>query len=123
MGADLIAKIAEHGTLGVFLAIAMVIGLKLYQALERERQGRLTDAQKSIVDQAAIAASHLIRAERMVEACTAAITAQTHVTEGHRTGLNELHDALREYVDEMRTYSNNVEKALSEFRVRMDQRR
>jgi hypothetical protein len=91
MGPDLIGKLAEHGTLGVLLGIAFWVILKLYQANERAH----AKAEE-------VAASHLEKATRMVEACTIAITQQTSVTEGHKASIAELHETMKEYVDEAR---------------------
>lgn len=108
--ADLIGRIAEHGVLGLFLAIACIVIYKLDQRRTEERNERLASE-----------AQHLVRIERMVDACTAAITAQTHITEGHRTGLKELQDTFKEYVDEHRDSNDEIRQALTEIKARLGQ--
>lgn len=113
MPTDLASKLAEHGITGLLLAIALYVILKLYQANEKAHVDRITDAkafreeQKLLAaahleEQQVLAATHLEKSTRMVEACTAAITAQVHVTDGYTKGLRELHETMEEYVDEAR---------------------
>lgn len=102
MPADLISKIAEHGTLGVALGISLWVIWKLFSALQQSNESRLVDQGLFRDKLEAVSTSHLAQSLRMVEACTAAIIAQTHVTEGHKASLSELHETFKEYVDEAR---------------------
>jgi len=117
--AELIGRVAEHGVLGLFLAIACIVIYKLDQSRTKERAERLAAETQARADASQIAAQHLARVERLVDACTAAITAQTHVTEGHRTGLKELQDTFKEYVDEHRESNEEVRRVLAEVGVRL----
>jgi len=123
MGPDLIAKVAEHGILGLLLAVSCFVIYRLDRSREIERKERL-EAEKQIREkQEQTAAANLAQVKQLVEACTAAITAQTHVTEGHREDFRELQGTFKEYVDEVRGGDTEIRQALNEIRLQLVPRR
>jgi hypothetical protein len=99
---DLIARVAEHGILGLGLAIAIWALWKRDQAFIASQNARLADANAYRERQEQLSKENASEVKRLTEACTTAITAQTHVTESYRTSLGELHETFKEYVDEAR---------------------
>lgn len=100
--ADAIGKLAEHGTLGLLLGVALWVIYKLYSTNQASNAARVAAADSFLEKQERSSAASLEKATRMVEACTAAITAQTTVTVGHDKGLRELKELFEEYVEEVR---------------------